>query len=317
MRDTMTPAEHATAASRSRATRHARRRTDLAVFGPTRTFRNPTPAIEVVPPPRHARNAIRLLLTDDHAVFRAGLGALLQRQPDLAVIGQAGTGDEAVARAEELRPDVILMDLAMPGEGGIAATRRIVALGIGARVLVLTALRQEQQLLDALEAGASGYIEKAAPVDELTRAIRTVRRGELFLGEDTAILVVLQRYEREARADDARAAADQLSAFERHLLTLLALGHGAREISDLLAISPKAVGDARARLMQRLGLRGRVDLVRFALRSGLLTENDGVYATIVGSQGRGRAEPTWRPPRGRPRGPPRPPGGTSRGATAG
>src|SRR2546427_9653834 len=107
------------------------------------------------------RNSIRILLVDDHVVFRAGLRALLEKQRDLVVVGEAGTGDEGVARAYLTRPDVVLMDLAMPGGGGLEATRRIVALGIGARVLVLTAVAQERQLLDALEAGAGGIPEKA------------------------------------------------------------------------------------------------------------------------------------------------------------
>jgi len=152
----------------------------------------------------HTRHPIRVLLADDHVVFRAGVRELLKQRPDLAVVGEAGTGNEAVASAAATRPDVVLMDLAMPGEGGLEATRRIVALGIGAKVLVLTGLPQEKQLLDALEAGASGFVEKAGPVEELTRAIRTVRRGRLFLGVDAARFVVLQRYLRERQPGGER-----------------------------------------------------------------------------------------------------------------
>ncbi len=132
--------------------------------------------------------------------------ALLKKRRDLVVVGEAGTGDEAVASAAATRPDVVLMDLAMPGSGGLEATRRIVALGIGAKVLVLTGLPQEKQLLDALEAGASGFVEKAGPVEELTRAIRTVTQGQLFLGADAAKFVVLQRYLRDRRRGDERKA---------------------------------------------------------------------------------------------------------------
>src|SRR6267143_4642926 len=120
------------------------------------------------------RREIRVLLADDHAVLRAGLRALLEREPGLVVVGEAGSGSEAVALAKTTRPHVVLMDLAMPGKGGIDATRRIVALGLGAKILVFTALPQELQLCDALEAGASGFMRKIAPVEELTRAIRAV-----------------------------------------------------------------------------------------------------------------------------------------------
>src|SRR5438093_12279078 len=117
-------------------------------------------------PTPNLRNAIRILLVDDNVVFRAGVRALLWKQEDLVVVGEAGTGEEAVACAKATRPDVVLMDIAMPGEGGLAATRQIAALGLGARILVLTALPQDSQLLDALEAGANGFVEKTAPVEQ-------------------------------------------------------------------------------------------------------------------------------------------------------
>src|SRR3989442_6330851 len=140
------------------------------------------------------RPPIRVLLADDHVVFRAGVRALLKQRPDLAVVGEAGTGNEAVASAAATRPDVVLMDLAMPGEGGLVATRRIVALGIGAKVLVLTGLPQEKQLLDALEAGASGLVEKAGPVEEVERAVRTGTPGQLLLRLGAGQVLLLRRY---------------------------------------------------------------------------------------------------------------------------
>jgi len=221
-------------------------------------------------PTRDLRHTIRLLLVDDHVVFRAGLRALLEHQPDLVVVGEAGTGDEAVVRAEATRPDVVLMDLAMPGEGGLAATRWIVALDIGAKVLVITGLPQEQQLLDALEAGANGFVEKAGPIEDLMRAIRAVTGCRLFLCPDAAKLVVMQRYRKEGQAEDERATADRLSARERDVLALLALGHSSREIARRLDVSQKTVEAYRAQLKARLGLKDRPELVRFALRAGLL-----------------------------------------------
>src|SRR2546421_9908263 len=146
---------------------------------------------------RRSRAPIRLMLVDDHVVFRAGLRELLAKERGVTVVDEAGRGDEAVERVRAVRPDVVLMDLAMPGQGGLEATRRIVALGTGARVLVLTGLPQEQQLLDVLEAGAHGFVDKAGPVEDLTRAIRTVMRGRRFLGAAAARMVVLQRSLRE------------------------------------------------------------------------------------------------------------------------
>jgi DNA-binding NarL/FixJ family response regulator len=152
---------------------------------------------------RRPRAPVRVLLVDDHVVFRAGLRALLEKQAGIAVVDEAGRGDEAVERVRTVRPDVVLMDLAMPGQGGLEATRRIVALGMGAKVLILTGLPQEQQLLDVLEVGAHGFVDKAGPVEDLTRAIRTVMQGRRFLGADAARVVVLQRYLRERQVADA------------------------------------------------------------------------------------------------------------------
>ena len=216
--------------------------------------------------------AIKLVLADDHAVLRAGLRALLEKESDLAIVGEAGTGNEALTVARSTRPHVVLMDLAMPGNGGIEATRRIVRLGLGIKVLVLTALPQETQLCDALEAGASGFMRKIAPVDELTRAIRAVVEDRLFLDEDAARLIVLQRYRKAGELDDERVAANRLSVRERQVLALLAWGYSSREIGLRLTLRPSTVDECRARLKDQLGLSHRPELVRFALRTGLLAE---------------------------------------------
>jgi two-component system response regulator NreC len=217
-----------------------------------------------------SRQIIRLLLVDDHVVFRAGLRGLLDKQPGFAVVGEAGTGEEAVARVKEACPDVVLMDLAMPGEGGLAATRQIARLGLGVKVLVLTALPRDPQLLEVFEAGALGFVEKISAVDELTRAIRTVNTNQLFLCPDAAQLIVLERYRIEGRVGDEKASLDRLSECERRVLALLAQGYTVREIAGKRAISPKTVRACRTRVRDRLGLRHRPDLVGFALRMGLL-----------------------------------------------
>jgi two-component system response regulator NreC len=222
------------------------------------------------------RQEIRIVLADDHAVVRAGLRALLERQPGILVVGEAQTGGEAVALTASARPHVVLMDLAMPGEGGIDATRRITMLGLGTKVLVITALPQEQQLCDALEAGASGFLRKDASVEQLARAIRTVAGDRLFLDEDAARLVVLQRYRKTGQVEDEKAAAERLSRREREVLALLALGHSSKEIGQKLSLSPKTVDEYRARLKDRLGLTRRPELVRFALRTGLLVESEPI-----------------------------------------
>jgi len=218
------------------------------------------------------RQEIRVLLADDHALLRAGLRALLEKEPGLVVVGEAGSGSEAVALAKTTRPDVVLMDIAMPGKGGIEATRRIVALGLGAKVLVLTALPQELQLSEALEAGASGFMQKVAPVAELTRAIRAVADDRLFLDEDAARLMVLLRYRKTGQVVDEKVTAGRLSDRERKVLALLALGHSSKEIGLKLSVSPRTVDEYRARLKDRLGLARRPELVRFALRTGIIAE---------------------------------------------
>ena len=157
------------------------------------------------------RNPVRVLLVDDHVVFRVAVRALLERHRDLVVVGEAGRGEEAVARAETTRPDVVVMDLAMPGKGGIEATRGITRLGIGAKVLVLTALPQEREVLDALDAGASGFVEKAEAVERLVNGVRAVAAGRPFLGPEAAKFVVLQRYQRQGQSEDEKVAEDRLS----------------------------------------------------------------------------------------------------------
>jgi DNA-binding NarL/FixJ family response regulator len=154
-----------------------------------------SPRTNRVPAPSY-RRSIRILLVDDEVAFRRGLRALLEKQRGLVVVGEAGTGAEGVNWAAATRPDVVLMDLSMPEEGGIAATRRIVALGTGTKVLIISGLLREEQLLDALEAGALGYVEKTSPIDDVVRAIRTVIGGAQFLGTDAARIVVTRRPER-------------------------------------------------------------------------------------------------------------------------
>lgn len=211
---------------------------------------------------------VRILLVDDHAVLRAGLRLLLEAEPEFEVVGEAGSGEEGVAKAERLRPDVVVMDLSMPGAGGLEATRRVTDLGIGARVLILTMHGEEEHLFPVLEAGGSGYVNKRSADEELVRAIRTVARGDVFLYPSAAKLLLRGFQEKTGDAGDGPL--DRLTGREREVLAGTVEGFSASEIGRKLQISPKTVDTYRARIMEKLGLHHRSELVRFALQTGLL-----------------------------------------------
>ena len=215
----------------------------------------------------NAPKPINILLADDHWAVRAGLHALLDRQPNFRVVGEAATGEDAVRQARALKPDIVLMDLVMPGIGGLEAMRRIAALHTGTKILVLSAYLQEDRLLDALAAGASGFVNKGSPAESLTRAIRTVAQNEVFL--DPSAARVLIEHQNQPRAK-GKGALRRLSAREREVLALTAEGHSSAEIGKLMSLSPKTVDTYRARIMDKLGLEHRAELVHFALRAGLL-----------------------------------------------
>jgi DNA-binding NarL/FixJ family response regulator len=211
---------------------------------------------------------IRILLVDDHAVLRGGLRALLNLEPDLDVIGEVATGEEAVERSRTLKPDIVLMDLGMPGMGGLEATRQIAALEQGTRILVLTSHAEEEYLLPVLEAGGSGYVQKTSADEDLINAIHTVARDEVFLYPRAAKLL-LQGFKRAEERGEANPL-EELSDREREVLALTAEGFSSAEIGKKLFLSPKTIDTYRARLMQKLGLTHRSELVRLALKTGLL-----------------------------------------------
>lgn len=214
-------------------------------------------------------NKIRVLLADDHAVLRAGLRALLNNEPDMEVVGEASDGRQAIDKAEELRPDVIVMDITMPGMNGLDATRQIAEKGLPCRVLVLTVHTEQQYLLPVLQAGGSGFVLKQAADTELIEAIRTVHRGQAFL-YPTATSMLLQDYrKRVATGDDDKF--DGLSEREREVLKFTAEGFSSQEIGERLIISAKTVDTYRQRIMDKLNIHHRSELVRYALRKGLLT----------------------------------------------
>lgn len=211
---------------------------------------------------------VRILLVDDHAVLRAGLRALLEAEPGFQVVGEAGTGEEGVRLAGQARPDVVVMDLSMPGMGGLEAVRQIAALNQGTRVLVLTMHGEEEHLLPVLEAGGSGYVTKKSADEELIEAIHTVARGDVFLYPSGAKLLLRGlKAKAEPGEEDPL---DRLTEREREVLSYTVEGFSSSEIGKKLFISPKTVDTYRARIMEKLGLRHRSELVRFALRKGLL-----------------------------------------------
>jgi two-component system response regulator NreC len=214
---------------------------------------------------------IRLLIVDDHAVLRSGLRVLLNAQPDMEVVGEASDGAEAVAEALRLRPTVVLMDVAMSGESGLDATARIKQAAPEVKILVLSMYDDESYLRRALDAGASGYALKRAADTDLLSAIRAVARDEVYLHPALTRVLVSDLLKRDpSTPPPSRPDAPHLSERELEVLRLVALGHTNQEIADSLYLSVKTVESYKGRLMEKLGLRGRAALVRYAVEAGLL-----------------------------------------------
>lgn len=214
---------------------------------------------------------IQVLLADDHMVVRLGLKALIDSEPDMEVVGEAENGQEAIDQARALGPHVIVMDISMPEMDGLEATRRIRAEQPDCHILILTVHAQERYLFPVLKAGAAGYVLKSTVDTELLDAIRTVANGGAFL-YPSATRLLLEDYLDQLNQMPAQDAYEQLSEREREVLKLLALGYTAAQAADKLAISPKTVETYRTRIMQKLNLHSRVDLVQYALARGLLSE---------------------------------------------
>lgn len=212
---------------------------------------------------------IRLLVADDHAIVREGLRAVLEGSGEVEVIGEAANGDDAIAKARELRPDVTLLDIGMPEVDGLAACRRITAENPEARVLILTVHAEEQFFFEALRAGAHGYILKRSTGEELRRAISTAAQGGTWLSPELAGSLV-EDFVARARAGAGDEGLGVLSAREREVIKLVAEGRTNAEIADVLSISVKTVQTHRAHAMEKLGLHERTALVRYAIRMGLI-----------------------------------------------
>jgi len=208
---------------------------------------------------------LRVLLVDDHGTIRYGLAGILRRAPGIEVVGEAATGEEALREAERLRPDVVLMDLAMPGMGGIEATRQLTASMPDVRVLALSAEAEEDALMAVLRAGGSGFVCKTTAHEDILPALAAVARDEVFL-YPSGNRLLLGDFLREQDPGPLASLSEQ----ERKILLLAAEGFNSTEIGKKLFLSPKTIDSYRSRLMRQLGLHRRSDLVQLALRSGLL-----------------------------------------------
>ncbi len=216
---------------------------------------------------------IRVLIADDHAVLRAGLSRLLNAESDIEVVGEAGDGEEAVSKTVELVPDVLLLDITMPLLGGIDVTRMIKAKNLPVAILVLTMHEDEGYLRAALKAGVLGYIPKKAADTELTSAIRAVHRGEIYLYPSMAKPLVEEAiYGSVAHNGMSVDNYELLSQREQEVLRLIAQGYTNQEIAGRLFLSIKTVETYKARLMEKLNINSRAELVRYALQRGLLTD---------------------------------------------
>lgn len=210
---------------------------------------------------------IRLLLVDDHSILRAGLRMLFAAEADLEIVGEAGSGEEAIRAVADLQPDVVIMDVAMPGMSGIEATRRIKEAWPATVVLALTMHEDEQYFFEMLNAGASGYIPKRAAPDDLISAIHVVHEGNVFLHATLARYLMHELSHQPAARDTGD---DILTEREREVLALIGEGLTSREIGARLVVSPRTVDRHRENIMAKLNLHSRIELVKYAMEKGLI-----------------------------------------------
>ena len=213
---------------------------------------------------------IRVLVVDDHTIVRDGICALLALVGDIEVVGEAVNGSEALKMVAQLQPDVVLMDIAMPIMGGLEATRRITKEFPKTKVLVITQHDDKEYVFPVIESGASGLISKAAASSELASGIRSVYQGDSFLSPSVAKLLV-ENYQQTAGERMHQDPYNQLTEREREVLKLLAEGYSTQEMADMLVITRKTVEGHKTNLMTKLGIHNRIDLVKYALRRGIIT----------------------------------------------
>jgi len=213
---------------------------------------------------------IKVLIVDDHTLVRDGIRALLALVADVEVVGEAANGKEALERVKELAPDVVLMDLAMPIMGGLEATRRIRREFPETKVLALTQYDDSEYVIPIIEAGACGFVTKMVAFAELASAIQTAYNGESFLSP-TAAAALVDEFQQKAGVDGERDPYQQLTDREKEVLKLVVEGHTAREMADMLVVSPKTVEGYKTSLMTKLNIHNKTDLIKFAIRKRVIT----------------------------------------------
>lgn len=212
---------------------------------------------------------IKVLIVDDHTLVRDGIRALLKLASDLEVVGEASNGHEAIEQSRALMPDVVLMDLAMPVMGGLEAMRRIRKESAGVRIIALTQYDDSEYVIPAIEAGARGFITKMAAFSELASAIQSVYRGESYLSP-TAAAALVEECQLKSGQDAGKDTFQSLTDREREILRLVVEGYTARQIAGMLYISPKTVEWHKSGLMSKLKIHNKMDLVRYAIRKGVI-----------------------------------------------
>jgi two-component system response regulator NreC len=213
---------------------------------------------------------IKVLIVDDHTLVRDGIRALLALVADIKVVGEASNGKEALEKVKKLTPDVVLMDLAMPIMSGLEATRRIRKRFPGIKVLALTQYEDREYIIPTIEAGARGFISKTAAFSELASAIQAVYQGGSFLSPIAAAAIV-EECQQKVTGEGEKDSYQNLTDRERETLKLVAEGYTAREIADMLVISLRTVETHKTNLMKKLDIRNKADLIRFAIRKGIIT----------------------------------------------
>src|SRR5579863_9804523 len=214
---------------------------------------------------------IHILLADDHTILRAGLKMMLNAQPDMEVVGEAQDGKHAISEAYRLQPDIVLMDITMPDMSGIEATRHIKKTQPEVKILVLTMHENEEYVFQALRAGASGYMLKEAADTELITALHVVYDGQFYLSP-TAQSVMVGDYLQRVKSGEEKDSYSNLTEREREILNLVAEGYTNNQIAEQLVISPKTVDTHRTHIMDKLNLHSRAELVKYAMRRGLLED---------------------------------------------
>jgi two-component system response regulator NreC len=213
---------------------------------------------------------IRVLIADDHVIVREGIRALVEAQPDIEVVGEATNGEEAVIKAKEIQPDIVLMDITMPVMNGLEATKQIRQQSPEVRILVLTMHESDDYFFKILEAGASGYFVKGGSSSELVSALRAVQQGDVFI-YPTMAKKLLRDYLQLVKAGQNEESYDGLTNREREVLKLIAEGNTNQEIADLVVLSVATVQTHRARIMAKLGLHSRTELIKYAIQRGFIT----------------------------------------------